>query len=282
MFSDTQYFILLVSFDRKKTKFNFVYMAGFFSRGGWYDRKVGQPLARGLDNVFSRFTSAGVQRGNVDRTIAANRELAEYQYSKDLEMWQRGNEYNAPLAQMERLKAAGLNPNLVYGSGSAAGNAAGQLPKYSAPNVQYNYKAPVDFMGALSAFQDVRMRNAQIDNVRSSTAVNLERAPLTADQALLTRTKQEHEATKAGSSYLAQQQMRELFPFQREVAKLNVDRFSLQNEERVSDILYKNFRNDLARYGITSGDNVFMRMFTRAWMESGAPLPSLRRTSKSK
>lgn len=29
------------------------------------------------------------------------------------------NQYNSPQAQMERLKAAGLNPNLVYGSGSA-------------------------------------------------------------------------------------------------------------------------------------------------------------------
>lgn len=33
--------------------------------------------------------------------------------------WERQNAYNSPAAQMERLKAAGLNPNLVYGSGSA-------------------------------------------------------------------------------------------------------------------------------------------------------------------
>lgn len=33
--------------------------------------------------------------------------------------WEKMNQYNSPQAQMERLKAAGLNPNLVYGNGSA-------------------------------------------------------------------------------------------------------------------------------------------------------------------
>ncbi|AKI26874.1 DNA pilot protein VP2 [Microviridae Bog1249_12] len=32
------------------------------------------------------------------------------------------NEYNSPVQQMARLKAAGLNPNLIYGSGGNVGN----------------------------------------------------------------------------------------------------------------------------------------------------------------
>lgn len=36
--------------------------------------------------------------------------------------WTLANDYNHPIQQMERLKAAGLNPNLVYGSGSVTGN----------------------------------------------------------------------------------------------------------------------------------------------------------------
>ena len=39
-----------------------------------------------------------------------------------LDMWNRNNEYNTPLAQMQRLKDAGLNPNLMYGQGTT-GNA---------------------------------------------------------------------------------------------------------------------------------------------------------------
>lgn len=36
----------------------------------------------------------------------------------NLEMWNLQNQYNDPSAQMARLKAAGLNPNLMYGKGT--------------------------------------------------------------------------------------------------------------------------------------------------------------------
>lgn len=42
-----------------------------------------------------------------------------------MKSWQLANDYNHPIQQMERLKAAGLNPNLVYGSGSVTGNTTG-------------------------------------------------------------------------------------------------------------------------------------------------------------
>lgn len=45
--------------------------------------------------------------------------------AKAMQAWQIANDYNHPIKQMERLKAAGLNPNLVYGSGSVAGNTSG-------------------------------------------------------------------------------------------------------------------------------------------------------------
>lgn len=42
-----------------------------------------------------------------------------------LQSWNMMNDYNHPIQQMERLKAAGLNPLLVYGSGSVTGNTTG-------------------------------------------------------------------------------------------------------------------------------------------------------------
>lgn len=128
---------------------------------------IGQSLLSGapiIGGLIQGNINAKVARENTDKTIAANRQLAEYQYSKDLEMWNRGNVYNSPMAQMDRLKAAGLNPNMVYGSGSAAGMASGALPKYNAPTVQYNYQPPVDIPSMISQFQDFRMRNAQVRN----------------------------------------------------------------------------------------------------------------------
>lgn len=108
---------------------------------------------------------------NTERTIQANMDMAQYQYSKDLEMWNRGNEYNAPASQMERLKAAGLNPNMVYGHGSATQPAV-QLPKYQAPTAQYNYEPAVNLPEMLNMFQDFRLKQAQIDSINTSTKLN--------------------------------------------------------------------------------------------------------------
>lgn len=64
-----------------------------------------------------------------DKSFARTKELMALQQQYSLENWNRENAYNTPAAQMARLKAAGLNPNLVYGSGSAGvSGVAGSIP----------------------------------------------------------------------------------------------------------------------------------------------------------
>lgn len=130
---------------------------------------LGTAVAGGI-SALAGLVSGGLQartaRENTDKTNQANRELAEYQYSKDLEMWNKGNAYNSPTAQMERLRSAGLNPNLVYGSGGATTQAVA-LPKYNAPTMSYNYRPPVDPLALLGAYQDFRVRQAQIKSAEA-------------------------------------------------------------------------------------------------------------------
>lgn len=106
------------------------------------------------------------QKKRDERQNKENRELQEYQYSKDLEIWNKGNVYNSPTAQMDRLKSAGLNPNLVYGSGGGATQAA-QLPKYNAPTMSYSYQPPIDVPSMIGMFQDIQIKNAEIDNLKA-------------------------------------------------------------------------------------------------------------------
>lgn len=117
--------------------------------------------ATSLANAFMQKKTA---ESNTDKTIRANKQMAQFQYSKDLEMWNRQNEYNTPEAQMLRYKEAGLNPNLIYGQGSS-GNAT-VMPKYNAPTLQYNYKA-MEIPEMIGRYQDVAMKQAQIDNQRA-------------------------------------------------------------------------------------------------------------------
>lgn len=55
---------------------------------------------------------------DTEREVRASKELMQYQNRIAVENWNRQNEYNHPLKQMERLAAAGLNPHLVYGQGA--------------------------------------------------------------------------------------------------------------------------------------------------------------------
>lgn len=55
----------------------------------------------------------------------ANKKAVDRANAYDMYTWDLANEYNNPISQMQRLKAAGLNPNLVYGSGNVTGNTTG-------------------------------------------------------------------------------------------------------------------------------------------------------------
>ena len=67
-------------------------------------------IASGVGSVFSVFDN------NKNRKEIARQNELDRQFQ--LDMWNRTNDYNSPLKQMERLKAGGLNPNLVYGNGA--------------------------------------------------------------------------------------------------------------------------------------------------------------------
>lgn len=58
------------------------------------------------------------QREQQDRAARYNMQLAQYQNSANIAQWDRENAYNDPSAQMARYRAAGLNPDLIYGNGA--------------------------------------------------------------------------------------------------------------------------------------------------------------------
>lgn len=106
-------------------------------------------------------------------TNEANRKLAQYQWNKNLEMWNLQNQYNSPAAQMRRFKQAGLNPNLIYGQGNA-GNAT-TLPRYSAPTMQPVTVHPAIFqignaLDVLGKYMDYRIKSAQEQQIRQQTS----------------------------------------------------------------------------------------------------------------
>lgn len=105
---------------------------------GWLG--VLSSVVDGISDVFNSSQNVKNSRRNTDRQIKANWDLANLKYQKDLEQWYRENAYNAPDEQMRRLRNAGLNPNLVYGTGTVTGNTTTSGPRFDRPDVEYNYE----------------------------------------------------------------------------------------------------------------------------------------------
>ena len=123
----------------------------------------------------------------VNKQIAAQREenrlnryynqmLARQQNQWNLEQWNRENAYNSPLAQMYRLRQAGLNPDLMYGQGTT-GNSAGSPEMTSgAPSEPQDMSAMLSkrsfgqtMQQILDREQQRRMNEAQIEAIKANT-----------------------------------------------------------------------------------------------------------------
>lgn len=121
----------------------------------------GDLLAAGMAGMFN----IGSDISSRVYARKANRQQRDHQVF----MWHAQNAYNAPAAQMERLRAAGLNPNLVYGNGGAANTAsnAGQPSQTPLPNVDLG----AAFGEGLAAYQAIRMNRSQLASMDKARQV---------------------------------------------------------------------------------------------------------------
>lgn len=118
-----------------------------------------EAIISGLGSLANGMMNANAQ----SVANAKNMELANYAARVNYYMWAANNAYNHPLNQMERLKQAGLNPNLVYGNG-AVGNTSSQPSAYSAPHM-----SPVNYGQGLSGLGSAMSLGSTMDVQRSQS-----------------------------------------------------------------------------------------------------------------
>ena len=119
------------------------------------------PLAAGIG-------AAGSILSSVIGNIGAKKREADARKA-NVEFWKMQNRYNLPSEQMKRLKAAGLNPNLIYGSSPAgASGAAGSIsPAKAAP---YSFENPINSTAQLG------LAPLQGGKLQAETVLALEKA----------------------------------------------------------------------------------------------------------
>lgn len=130
----------------------------------------------GVGNFITGEADRKAAERNTRMTIEANKREAELAYQRQVQMWHMQNEYNSPEAQMKRFGAAGLNPHLIYGQGSA-GNAQG-MPQYHPPDMQYRFArdsagpAVASVLPTLMAvgtwMQNMRLSETEIESKRTN------------------------------------------------------------------------------------------------------------------
>lgn len=134
----------------------------------------------------------------------------------NVDMWNRQNLYNSPREQMKRLQEAGLNPNLIYGNGSAGTGNAGNAPQFEKLS-EHGYR-PVDIPSALQSItsvQDFAIKKATEDKLRTQIELDKQRALLT--------------GIEATGKIMSNERLRAQLPYAAEVAKTQLEALQLGN-----------------------------------------------------
>ncbi|CAF3321572.1 unnamed protein product [Rotaria socialis] len=192
-----------------------------------------------------------------------NQRLTDRAQQFELEMWNKSNEYNSPQAQMARLKSAGLNPNLVYGSGNVSGQSSSPAPRAHIPE----YKAPVPEQNL--AFEVLSAALSTIKTQAETAKVNTEITKNNLDNQNLKEYSAWHPGNLKGqmdvnkNSLLAAElafKSQELYPYQKQVHNLALKK--LQEEYGIS----KN-RNTIGKYDATLAKELYQFKSTNPFLQ---------------
>jgi hypothetical protein len=190
---------------------------------------------------------AGAALAGITGGILGNRSRkkeAERARAYDLNMFDRVNAYNDPKSQMERLRNAGLNPNLVYGgsSGQTAGTAS-SLPGAKPPDIQN-----IDPSSQMMQYINLKNTEAQTDNLRTQNGV------LTADKILKTAqasTELSKQTDLSASAEYKKQQiqnaLQDILKSKSEVSKVDAETDNIRKEGKYKDFELKRAANKQMR-----------------------------------
>ena len=124
----------------------------------------------------------------VSAQIQSSYDLAKYQNDYNYWSWQQQNDYNSPVAQMQRFKEAGLNPNLIYkqgdnGNSSSMQGAASPQQGVTAAFSQANSMAMAKMqnkVALLNAIGDVIKKGADTASMLNGLRSEIPQASYTA------------------------------------------------------------------------------------------------------
>lgn len=126
-----------------------------------------QALASTLNQGVTALATGIGNKKEQKRQYKYNMQMAQWQNDVNVANWRMQNEYNLPVNQMQRLKDAGINPNIAYSSSNSA--TAGSVSPSSKPDavtpINYGY-----LQQTMTPILDNALRAAQIGKVEQETS----------------------------------------------------------------------------------------------------------------
>lgn len=224
-----------------------------------------------LGSIGSGIISNAANRTQSSRAFARDIHAWHWQNQRDDFLWNRQNEYNSPSAQMKRLKEAGLNPNLIYGSSPA--NAAGQAMtpgRSGPPQAKAAQQSWINPFQGIEQFADFKLKQAQVDNLEQQTKVaaaeELYKLQATANQKLVGKKHQydvdEREATFQTSVDAAKARL-DILKQQARSAKTKADLDEATKQDQIDEVevrlqIAKNTRDLRAFEAAIKAEEVWM------------------------
>lgn len=155
--------------------------------------------------VIPMLSSMGLNLGqdinNNSNEQRANRQSRKWsekmyqrQYDDNINFWNTQNEYNTPEMQMQRLRNADLNPNLIYGNGAAGGQASPiKSPEVQKPNFNFTPGRALSeaSQNPMQFALEMETRQLTNDNLRADNDIKIQDAQLRKAQILGTLTAEE-------------------------------------------------------------------------------------------
>lgn len=147
--------------------------------------------------------------------FAREERLAQQQWIE--QMYEKNNSYNSPSAQMQRLKDAGLNPDLMYSRGDV-GNATAPEAPAQAPTPRFNVIPTNTYGQTAQIAADAGLKSAQTRLADSqSKKTDTEESLLTADY-LLRKARNESDIELNNSTIYVNHELGQLNHAEAEVA----------------------------------------------------------------
>lgn len=120
---------------------------------------IGQAIGTGLQYNYNKKLAAQSNEYNVA--------MSEKAYAQNMEMLKYQNAYNSPEQQMARFKAAGLNPNLIYGQGNSGNMQSAPQMSYQSAVVPESPNMTAAINSSIQQGMAMRMQAAQLKLMES-------------------------------------------------------------------------------------------------------------------